>query len=96
MGSGGEDLRRGWRFPVMIRPAYPEIGLPEGRERERLMALRSLDHCGVIMVPMEAVPLGYRILQAAGAVRATKGPIEGSALCRLTDDGRALAAIDLK
>lgn len=79
----------------MARPGTPEIGMPEGPERDRLMALRSLRDCGVIRVTIGHVPRGYRILQKDGSIRATRVPGE-QADCRLTDEGVRLAATVLK
>jgi hypothetical protein len=84
----------------VIRPHVPELGLPPGHERERLIALRALRNCGVIRVTLSKVPLGYRLLQKDGFLRAKGAPEQaggtGYADCRLTDDGHRLARQALK
>jgi hypothetical protein len=81
----------------MSRPGTPEIGMPEGMERDRLMALRSLRDCGVIRVAVGRVSRGYRILQKDGHLSAKAGRLgSGVADCRLTDAGSDLARRVLK
>lgn len=80
----------------MIIAHVPELAMEEGPERDRRSALRAMRNCGVIRVQIGAVPRGYRILQRDGHCTAKRAPIEGMADCRLTDEGRQLAARLLK
>lgn len=88
----------------MSAPHVPEIGLPPGPQRDRLMALRALRNCVVIRVQIGKVPPGFVILQKEGSMRATSvcgiddlpAGHRGFADCRLTDAGLDRARKELK
>lgn len=71
----------------MIRPHVPELGMPEGHDRARLCALRSLVNCGVVRVTFGSVPLGFRLLQMQGHLSTKRVVNAEKADCRLTDQG---------
>jgi hypothetical protein len=81
----------------MIRPHVPELAMPDGPDRDRLLALRALQNCGVIRVKIGKVPRGYQLLAREKRVRASRVPGDADrADCRLTETGLQMAAVALK
>lgn len=72
------------------------ISLNSDQRRSRRLAFRALRDCEVVRVTLGKVPLGYRLLQRDGLVRAAR--VEGEpekADCRLTAAGRNMKEKDL-
>jgi succinate dehydrogenase/fumarate reductase-like Fe-S protein len=80
---------------AMSRNAYPEMDMADTAERARLMALRSLSHCGAIMVDIDRCPRGYRLLQDQGFMQARRRG-DRHALCQLNKHGLEFARKALK
>lgn len=80
----------------MSVPGVPELRMPAGPPRSRLLALRALRDCGVVRVVVNAAPTGYRALHGERLIDVAHAPTGQHVDCRLNAAGIEAAARELK